>query len=218
MNINAELYIREFNQKYDDLITVNSRQKLDRYQAINYVENNIENINLIKDKIKTKFNLVQTLKNFDKDNPFKNKEMYHMLWSEFCQIIQRDSNYIVRIKYITRSNNCLGEKDIKIFLQEFDNIKRELENRENLKNKSQKEKLEKGELIIKKDESISQIHSIMDDIYDLGDELVIKKRDELEKYLDDLSSEEKNIKKIKLLESKEWSRIQKKLLNVESKT
>ena len=207
-----ELGLRSWNAVpyYDKRTTVKSRQALEKYDDIKYFRDNKEMLEVAEKTIEQKRDIATTLKKFLESNNFKSRPQYHKIKQQVNTALKNAEAFRVRASYISPAGNNLGEKEIVVTQDDVDKFRKDpsLLMGKGEYNKHIKEQ-QKEALSQKQHEYYERVNSIIDYANANRDILVVK---ENQKQLDGLISQlfdrtVNSIKKIKNLDSEEWTLI-----------
>ena len=207
-----ELGLRSWNAVpyYDKRTTVKSRQALEKYDDIKYFRDNKEMLEVAEKTIEQKRDIATTLKKFLESNNFKSRPQYHKIKQQVNTALKNAEAFRVRASYISSAGNNLGEKEIVVTQDDVDKFRKDpsLLMGKGEYNKHIKEQ-QKEALSQKQHEYYERVNSIIDYANANRDILVVK---ENQKQLDGLISQlfdrtVNSIKKIKNLDSEEWTLI-----------
>lgn len=191
----------------DAEVTVKSRQALEKYDDIKYFKDNREDFSRAERTIKRKCEVARILKDFLKDNEYKNNSQYRRLEKQVNAVLENAGAYRIHVQYISSAGNHLGDKTltisqygIKKFYQDPSLLMGKTEYNRYLK-EQQKEALDR-----KHHEYYERVNAIIDYANESQDALVIKgSKDLLDRLVAQLFDRTVNsIKKIKTLDSEEW--------------
>lgn len=216
-----ELGINELNNIscFDVEIFVKSRQTLENFDDIKFFKENKEMLEQAEKIIRKKNNIANILRNFLKNNKYKNDSQYPKLVEEINKTLSRAGAFIVKISYISSRGNYLGSKEIYIAQRHIDRFK---ENPALLMTKGEYNKLIKEEqkkaLVEKRTEYYNLVNNIIDYANINKDSLIIKgSREELDNLIGQLFDRTINsINKIKTLDSEEWNLIKNFMFNLKN--
>ncbi|MGL5797070.1 MAG: hypothetical protein ACRCYT_02585, partial [Cetobacterium sp.] len=218
-----ELGLDSFNifSYIDADVTVKSRQALENYDDIKYFREDKKIFEKVEKIIKKKNNIANILESFLKDNVYIDNLHYPQLKIEINKILNKTDAYTIKINYISSSGNNLGFKEIAITQDNIDKYKKNpnLLLTKGEYNKLVKEKQQK-DLNQKQREYYKLVNNIIDYANINKDSLITKEnREELDSLIGQLFDRTVNsIKKIKNLDSEEWTVIKNFILTIKTET
>lgn len=191
----------------DEIITVKSRQTLEKYDDIKFFKEDRERLIHAERIIKRKNEVDKILKNFLNNNEFKDRYQYRRITEQINTISENASAYRIRVNYISSAGNRLGEKTIAVTQYDINRFKKDpsLLMGKGEYNKYLREQ-QKEALDQKHHEFYGSVNEIIDYANENREDLVIKgSQDQLDNLITQLFDRTVNsIKKIKTVESEEW--------------
>ncbi|MGL5189080.1 MAG: HNH endonuclease [Cetobacterium sp.] len=204
---------------FDASVTVKSRQALENYDDIKFFREDNKMFEKVEKTIENKNNIANILKFFLKDNKYINNPHYSRLKEEINKTLNRTEAYIIKVNYITSSGNNLGLREIAITQHHINRYKK---NPALLMTKAEYNKLikekERKDLSQKQQEYYDIVNNIIDYANTNKDSLITKEnREDVDNLIGQLFDRTVNsIKKIKTLDSEEWSFIKDFMLNLKN--
>ena len=193
---------------FDEYVTVKSRQTLEKYDDIKFFKENREKLVRAENIIKRKNNVATTLKRFLENNEYKSRLQYNRLTKQIDVVLKNAGAYRINVNYISSSGNNLGRKEIAINQYGIDRFKKDpsLLMSKGEYNKYLKEQ-QKEALNQKHHEYYENVNNIIDYANENRDSLIIKgSQEQLDSLIAQLFDRTVNsIKKIKTIDSEEWS-------------
>lgn len=204
---------------FDTNVTVKSRQALENYDDIKFFRENNKMLEKVEKIIEKKNNVANILKKFLNDNKYINNPHYSQLKEEINKTLNTTEAYTIKVNYITSSGNNLDFREITITQQLINRYKKNptLLMTKGEYNKFIKEK-EKESLNQKQQEYYDIVNNIIDYANTNKDSLITKEnREDVDNLIGQLFDRTVNsIKKIKTLDSEEWSIIKDFMLNLKN--
>ena len=102
----------------DETVVVKSRQALENYDSIKFFKEYEGRLVCARQVLEKKSKVEKSLKEFLRDNPYKENLLYFRLTQQVNAVIKNASAYRIRVKYISSAGNNLGQKEI--VLREYD--------------------------------------------------------------------------------------------------
>jgi len=201
---------------FDESVTVKSRQALEKYDDIKFFKDNKEALIKAENSIHRKNENAQKLNWFLENNEYKAHAQYDRLEKVIEKVQKNAGAYRIQVNYITKAGNNLGSKQISVTQFDIDRFKNDpsLLMGKAEYNKYIKEQ-QKEELSQKQHEYYERVNNIIDFANDNRDSLVLKgSRNQLDDLIGQLFDRTVNsIKKIKSLDSEEWTLIEDYIRN-----
>lgn len=202
---------------YDDYIIVKSRQTLDNYTDLKYLKEK-DNFETVVNLSKYRKQIGDSINLFLKGNDFEHRPQYNYVKKQLMDYSQRTNGYKVLIRYITSAGNNKGEKIVHIYDKRVDEL---VSNPELLMSKSEYNKhfkqKAKEELDAKKHSLYDRVNSIIDNVNDTKDALIVKSQatilDELVQRLFDKTVN--SIQKVSKIDSDEWGMLDTFISNID---
>ena len=208
-----------FQNNVDELITVKSSKAVDNYDVIKYFKDDRSNLDKVASVLDDKNAYAKLLTDFLKDNNFKDRPTYSRLIKKIKKNLPLTEGYFITIYYRSPAGKSTNAKSIII----DDNIVNELyADPSQIMSKSEYNKILKEqnkELIDNKHQLYyGMVNIIIDKANDYRDKLIIKSdQNELDRCISSLFEKTVNsIKKIKTLDSEEWTVIKNIISNIEN--
>lgn len=205
----SELGFSDWNivHYYDELVTVKSRQTLEKYDSIKFFKENKEKLTRAENIVKRKNEVSTTLRKFLENNEYRSHLQYSKLTKQINTVLRAANGYRISINYTSPAGRKSAKKEIIVTLREINRFK---EDPSLLMNKGEYNRLikerQKEDLSNKHHEYYERVNGIIDYANEYRDSLVIKNS---QKQLDDLMDQlydrtVNSIKKIKTIDSEEW--------------
>lgn len=195
----------------DEYVTVKSRQALEKYDDIKFFKENKEKLPSAEAMIQRKGEISSRLTQFLQSNELQSRPQYKKLKKQVEEVLNNAASYRIRISYISSAGNNLGSKDIHVGQYRIDSFKKDpsLLMGKTEYNKFLKEQ-QKEALAQKQHDFYNQVNAIIDYANNNRDSLIIKgSQEQLDSLIGQLFDRTVNsIKKIKSLDSEEWSLIE----------
>lgn len=197
---------------FDEDIIVKSRSALDKYDEIKFFKEHSEKLEQARLILEEKGEIAKTLREFLKNNEYKQRSQYEKLAYDIKMIIKSADAYRIKITYISTAGNDLGSKEIELCLSDISRLE---ENPYLLMNKSEYNQYlkdqQKESLMQKQHQYYNSINNIIDFANKKRELLFIKGSVE---QLDDLIEQlldraVANIKRIKTVDTEEWDIVEK---------
>ena len=204
----------------DEIITVKSRQTLQKYDDIKFFKEDRERLIHAELIIKRKNEVDKILRDFLSNNKFKDRYQYSRITEQINTILWSASAYRISVNYISSAGNHLGEKTIAITQYDINRFKKDPSL---LMNKSEYNKYIKEQQKEALDQKHHKFYGSVNEIINYANEnradLVIK---DSQKQLDNLIAQlfdrtVNSIKKIKTVESEEWDIIGDFITHIKNK-
>lgn len=193
---------------FDEYVTVKSRQTLEKYDDIKFFKENREKLVRAENVIKRKIDIETKLRKFLENNEYKSRLEYHRLTERIDTVLKNGGAYRISVNYISSAGNHLGTKEIAVTQYGIDRFKKDpsLLMGKGEYNKYLKEQ-QKEALNQKHHEYYENVNNIIDYANENRDSLIIKgSQEELDGLIAQLFDRTVNsIKKIKTIDSEEWS-------------
>lgn len=204
---------------FDESVTVKSRQTLEKYDDIKFFKENPEMLAKAEKTIKRKNDVAATIRAFLENNEYKSRSQYNKVEEQIDTVLNNTGAFRIKVSYISSAGNNLGSKEICVDQYGIDRFKKDpsLLMSKGEYNKYIKEQ-QKEALSQKQHEYYGRVNSIIDYANANRDSLVIK---DSQKQLDSLIGQlfdrtVNSIKKIKALDSEEWSLIADFIIRIKS--
>lgn len=204
---------------FDESVTVKSRQTLEKYDDIKFFKENPEMLARAEKTIKRKNDVAATIRAFLENNEYKSRSQYNKVKKQIDTVLNNTGAFRINVSYISSAGNNLGSKEICVGQYSIDRFKKDpsLLMGKGEYNKYIKEQ-QKEALSQKQHEYYGRVNSIIDYANANRDSLVIK---DSQKQLDSLIGQlfdrtVNSIKKIKALDSEEWSLIADFIVRIKS--
>lgn len=205
----SELGFSDWNivHYYDEIVTVKSRQTLEKYDSIKFFKENKEKLTRAENIVKRKNEVSTTLRKFLENNEYRSHLQYSKLTKQINTVLRAANGYRISINYTSPAGRKSAKKEIIVTLREINRFK---EDPSLLMNKGEYNRLikerQKEDLSNKHHEYYERVNGIIDYANEYRDSLVIKNS---QKQLDDLIDQlydrtVNSIKKIKTIDSEEW--------------
>lgn len=205
----SELGFSDWNivHYYDEIVTVKSRQTLEKYDSIKFFKENKEKLIRAENIVKRKNEVSTTLRKFLENNEYRSHLQYSKLTKQINTVLRAANGYRISINYTSPAGRKSAKKEIIVTLREINRFK---EDPSLLMNKGEYNRLikerQKEDLSNKHHEYYERVNGIIDYANEYRDSLVIKNS---QKQLDDLMDQlydrtVNSIKKIKTIDSEEW--------------
>lgn len=204
---------------YDASVIVKSRQALEKYDDIKFFKENPEMFAKAEKVINRKDEITVELLLFLDSNKFKKRFQYKKIKKHIDDVMSDAFAFRVHVKYISSAGNNLASKEIPVYHQDIARFKEDpsllmgkAEYNKFIK-EQQKEALEK-----KQHEYYERVNNIIDYANEHRDSLVLKGgQEQLDALIGQLFDRTVNsIKKIKSLDSEEWSLIENLIVRIKS--
>lgn len=195
---------------FDESVTVKSRQALEKYDDIKFFKENPKILARAEKTIQKKDAVVAMLEAFLDDNEYKSRPQYKKVKKQIDALRSNAGAFRIQVTYISSAGNNLGSKQVGVSQYRIDEFKKDpsLLMGKGEYNRYTKEQ-QKEALHQKQHEYYERVNSIIDEANINRDSLVNKdKQKRLDGLINQLFDRTVNsIKKIKSLESEEWSLI-----------
>lgn len=216
-----ELKFRNWNvvPYFDANVIVKSRQALEKYDDIKFFKENPEMLTKAEKVINRKDDISVAILLFLESNKFKKRFQYKKIEKHIDDVMSDAFAFRINVKYISSAGNNLASKEIPVYHQDIARFKEDpsllmgkAEYNKFIK-EQQKEALEK-----KQHEYYERVNNIIDYANEHRDSLVIKgSQEQLDSLIGQLFDRTVNsIKKIKSLDSEEWSLIEDLIVRIKS--
>ncbi len=211
--------IESLLKKYDDKVTVKSKQTLGNYDDIKYLKEH-NNLDEVKRIVLMRQDIKRDITNFLKENEFMQRPQYEYAANWLKEYLSLADGYRARIVYITSAGNNRGERLISFLLSDVQEFEK---HPEYLMTKGEYNKLlkqqVKEELENQKHDYYDKVNSIIDFANNSKDSLIVKSRikmlDELIQQLFDRTIN--SIQKIKQLDSDEWDMLDNFISDIDNR-
>ena len=194
---------------FDKYITVKSRQRLEKYDAIKFFKENKDMLEKAE-KVIEKKRMAITLKEFLESNEYETCSQYNKVKKQIDSVLKNSNAFRVKVSYISSAGNNLGSKTITVNQHTIDMFKDDpsLFMGKGEYNKYLREQ-QKEALSQKQHEYYERVNSIIEISNESRDSLIIKdNQEQLDSLIIQLFDKTVNsIKKIKELDSEEWNLI-----------
>lgn len=204
---------------FDESVTVKSRQTLEKYDDIKFFKENQGMLARAEKTIKRKNDVAATIRGFLENNEYKSRSQYNKVKKQIDTVLNNAGAFRIKVSYISSAGNNLSSKEICVSQYSIDRFKKDpsLLMSKGEYNKYIKEQ-QKEALSQKQHEYYGRVNSIIDYANANRDSLVIK---DSQKQLDSLIGQlfdrtVNSIKKIKALDSEEWSLIADFIVRIKS--
>lgn len=195
---------------FDKYITVKSRQRLEKYDAIKFFKENKDMLEKAEKVIEQKKRMAITLKEFLESNEYETCSQYNKVKKQIHSVLKNSNAFRVKVSYISSAGNNLGSKTITVNQHTIDMFKDDpsLFMGKGEYNKYLREQ-QKEALSQKQHEYYERVNSIIEISNESRDSLIIKdNQEQLDSLIIQLFDKTVNsIKKIKELDSEEWNLI-----------
>lgn len=195
---------------FDKYITVKSRQRLEKYDAIKFFKENKDMLEKAEKVIEQKKRMAITLKEFLESNEYETCSQYNKVKKQIDSVLKNSNAFRVKVSYISSAGNNLGSKTITVNQHTIDMFKDDpsLFMGKGEYNKYLREQ-QKEALSQKQHEYYELVNSIIEISNESRDSLIIKdNQEQLDSLIIQLFDKTVNsIKKIKELDSEEWNLI-----------
>ena len=194
-------------------------EKCTTYDDIKFFKENPEMLTRAEKAIKRKNDVAATIRGFLENNEYKSRSQYNKVKKQIDTVLNNTDAFRIKVSYISSAGNNLGSKEICIGQYNIDKFKKDpsLLMGKAEYNKYIKEQ-QKEALSQKQHEYYGRVNSIIDYANANRDSLVIKdSRKQLDSLIGQLFDRTvNNIKKIKALDSEEWSLIADFILHIKN--
>lgn len=195
---------------FDKYITVKSRQRLEKYDAIKFFKENKDMLEKAEKVIEQKKRMAITLKEILESNEYETCSQYNKVKKQIDSVLKNSNAFRVKVSYISSAGNNLGSKTITVNQHTIDMFKDDpsLFMGKGEYNKYLREQ-QKEALSQKQHEYYERVNSIIEISNESRDSLIIKdNQEQLDSLIIQLFDKTVNsIKKIKELDSEEWNLI-----------
>lgn len=195
---------------FDKYITVKSRQRLEKNDAIKFFKENKDMLEKAEKVIEQKKRMAITLKEFLESNEYETCSQYNKVKKQIHSVLKNSNAFRVKVSYISSAGNNLGSKTITVNQHTIDMFKDDpsLVMGKGEYNKYLREQ-QKEALSQKQHEYYERVNSIIEISNESRDSLIIKdNQEQLDSLIIQLFDKTVNsIKKIKELDSEEWNLI-----------
>lgn len=195
---------------FDESVIVKSRQALEKYDDIKFFKENPKMLARAEETIQKKDAVLATLEEFLEDNEYKSRPQYKKVKKQIDALRSNAGAFRIKVTYISSAGNNLGSKQVGVSQYRIDEFKKDpsLLMGKGEYNRYIKEQ-QKEALHQKQHEYYERVNGIIDEANTNRDSLVNKDN---QKRLDGLINQlfdrtVNSIKKIKSLDSEEWSLI-----------
>lgn len=195
---------------FDESVTVKSRQALEKYDDVKFFKENPKMLSIVEKIVEKKDNVAATVETFLESNEYKSRPQYKKVKKQMDAVLSNAGAFRIKVTYISSAGNNLGSKQVNVSQYRIDEFKKDpsLLMGKGEYNRYMKEQ-QKEALHQKQHEYYERVNSIIDDANTNRDSLVNKDN---QKRLDGLINQlfdrtVNSIKKIKSLDSEEWSLI-----------
>lgn len=193
---------------FDDVITVKSRQALEKYDDIKYFKEHKEKIDVAENVIKKKDAVEDRLRDFLRKNEYKKRFHYREIKKHINELIENAGAYRISVRYVTSAGNNLANKELVVKQQRIRQLCKDpsLTMSKTEYNRYLKDQ-QKDALTQKHHKYYEAVNSIIDYVNTNREKLVIKgSKEQLDKLIAQLFDRTVNsIKKIKTIDSEEWN-------------
>ena len=193
---------------HDAVVTVKSRQTLEKYDEIRYFKENQSALHRVEGVIAKKEKAASVLRSFLAGNGYKDKYRYDRLEMKIREQLRNAGAYRVCVQYISSAGNYLGDKTIAVTSE---SVKKYFDDPSLLMSKTEYNKYlkeqQKEAVEQKQHQYYERVNIVIDCANENRDCLVIKgSQDQLDRLVAQLFDRTVNsIKKIKSLDSEEWA-------------
>ena len=195
---------------FDKYITVKSRQRLEKYDAIKFFKENKDMLEKAEKVIEQKKRMAITLKEFLESNEYETCSQYNKVKKQIHSVLKNSNAFRVKVSYISSAGNNLGSKTITVNQHTIDMFKDDpsLVMGKGEYNKYLREQ-QKEALSQKQHEYYERVNSIIEISNESRDSLIIKdNQEQLDSLIIQLFDKTVNSsKKITELDSEEWNLI-----------
>ena len=195
---------------FDESVIVKSRQALEKYDDIKFFKENPKMLARAEETIQKKDAVLATLEEFLEENEYKSRPQSNKVKTQIDALRGNASAFRIKVTYISSAGNNLGSKQVGVSQYRIDEFKKDpsLLMGKGEYNRYIKEQ-QKEALHQKQHEYYERVNGIIDEANTNRDSLVNKDN---QKRLDGLINQlfdrtVNSIKKIKSLDSEEWSLI-----------
>lgn len=203
----------------DEHVTVKSRQALDKYDDIKFFKENKEMLEKAEKTIRQKNNIATTLRKFLENNKYESHLQYDRLEKQINKVLNNSSAFRIQVSYISSAGNNLDSKEIAVTQYRIDQFRSDpsLLMGKGEYNKYIKEQ-QKEALEQKQHEYYEHVNNVIDYANKNRESLVIKgSQQQLDSLIAQLFDRTVNsIKKIKALDSEEWTLIEDFIVRIKS--
>lgn len=192
----------------NESVIVKSRQALEKYDEVKFFRENKEKLETAKSIIKRNDEVKKVLLAFRENNPYKERPQYKRIEKEISEVLRKADAYKIRVSYVSKAGNNLGEKTIKVRQHDVNKFEKDPSL---LMGKAEYNKylkdLQKEELERKQREYYEIVNNIIDYANEKRSLLVVKgSQERLDNLMAQLFDRTVNsIKKIKTVDSEEWA-------------
>lgn len=204
---------------FDEYVTVKSRQTLEKYDKIKFFKDDKKMLEMAEETIKRKNEITGVIQKFLEDNEYKSNSQYDQITEHANTVIKNANAFRIKVSYISSAGNNLASKEISVSQYDIDRFHQEpsLLMSKGEYNKYIREQ-QKEALSQKQHEYYEQVNSIIDYVNMKKDTLIIKgDQQRLDILIGQLFDRTVNsIKKIKTLDSEEWTLIGDFMVRIKS--
>ena len=207
----------KFKTNVDTYITVKSPQAVNNYNDVKYFKDFEGKLSLVTDIMKEKSEYAKTVREFFKNNKYKDFICYDVLKKDFENTLLNTNSYNIKVSYSSptgRSTNykilTINQKRIKELNEDKSLLMTKSEYSKYLKEQKQKE------LENKQHKYYEKVNSLIDLVNNSKENIIVEDDlEELDKLVVSLFDRTVNsIKKVKTTESEEWDILSKYIKNI----
>ena len=195
---------------FDTCVTVNSRQAIEKYDAIKFFKEHREKLKQAEDILSKKSAVAETLRSFLANNNYKTCWQYDRIEKQIREVLHNASSYRIKVTYTSPAGKKIVTKEIIISQSIIDRFKADPSL---LMSKGEYNSLlreqQKAEVQRKQHEYYGKVNSIIADASKNKASITIKgQREEMNDLVTQLYDKKVNsIQKIKTADSEEWETI-----------
>lgn len=195
---------------FDTCVTVNSRQAIEKYDAIKFFKEHREKLKQAEDILSKKSAVAETLRSFLANNNYKTCWQYDRIEKQIREVLHNASSYRIKVTYTSPAGKKIVTKEIIISQSIIDRFKADPSL---LMSKGEYNSLlreqQKAEVQRKQHEYYGKVNSIIADASKNKASITIKgQREEMNDLVAQLYDKTVNsIQKIKTADSEEWETI-----------
>lgn len=207
----------KYMSRVDGVVNLKSAKAVDNYDPIMYFKEDRDRLDKAIKVLANKQAYSDLLVQFLEDNDFKDRPMYARVEQDIRENLARLNSFDVVVSYQSPTGRSSNQKILNYKKAYLDNLKADPSQLMSKSEYNQMVKAKNKELVDEKHHAYyEQVNEIIDIANSNRDKLIIKgDQDELDKLISSLFDRTVNsIKKIKDLESEEWSIIGSFILNI----
>lgn len=202
---------------YDAVVNLKSAKAVDSYTDIKFFKENRDKLVEADNVLRYKQSYAALLSNFLENNEFKSYPMYSKLEEELRCDIQNLSKYSINVSYVSPAGRSSNQKIIEINRKFIDSL---LSDPSVIMGKAEYNKFIKEKTQEALTEKQHFYYEMVNDVIDLANAkksilVITKDKDELDRLISSLLDKTVNsIKKIKSLDSDEWTIVEKIIFGI----